>query len=480
VLILDQKLTFKAVKMDPFLMILATLLAFSGLPADAKVLELSDRFIPMKNEGMWLIMFYAPWCGHCKKLEPIWKHVDQSLANEPIRIGRIDCTRFPAVATEFKVHGFPTIIFFKETDLQYSYEGDRTREDIVAFAHRLMGPPVNLVASRTDFNRAKDKSEIFFLFSGEESGPVFDAYFQTAIKFQQHEFFYRSEASLAEKFSGVKETQTIRVYKDGTSYKFDENALFERDDEAGDRDQRSAAVEKSEREGTAELDTTTSTSDKTHNSTVLVDWISRERFPQFVKVTRGRFSKLMSTKKLLVMAVLQENKIGQLSQQTEMESFRQMLKAVLEANIDKYRPHFQFGWTGNPDLANSVAMQTLSLPNLLVVNTTSYQHYLPDDDPSQLTAEAVMIFLDQVLEGSAKVYGGSSYFVGLYRAYYEMTTSVVEMWRGNPALASVLFGLPLGFFALICYSICCADIMDAEDEDEEEELLNAQEHQKTD
>ena len=88
-----------------------------------------------------------------------------------------------------------------------------------------------------------------------------------------------------------------------------------------------------------------------------MDWISRERFPQFVKVTRGRFSKLMSTKKLLVMAVLQENKIGQLSQQTEMESFRQMLKAVLEANIDKYRPHFQFGWTGNPDLANSVAMQ---------------------------------------------------------------------------------------------------------------------------
>ena len=55
-----------------------------------------------------------------------------------------------------------------------------------------------------------------------------------------------------------------------------------------------------------------------------------------------------------------------------------------------------------------------------------------------------------------------------------MTTSVVEMWRGNPALACVLFGLPLGFFALICYSICCADIMDAEDEDEEEELLNAQ------
>ena len=43
------------------------------------------------------------------------------------------------------------------------------------------------------------------------------------------------------------------------------------------------------------------------------------------------------------------------------------------------------------------------------------------------------------------------------------------MWKGNPALASVLFGLPFGFFALICYSICCADIMDAEEDDDEEE-----------
>ena len=51
------------------------------------------------------------------------------------------------------------------------------------------------------------------------------------------------------------------------------------------------------------------------------------------------------------------------------------------------------------------------------------------------------------------------------------------MWKGNPALTSVLFGLPMGFFALICYSICCADIMDA-DEEEEDELNYS--HEKTD
>ena len=61
------------------------------------------------------------------------------------------------------------------------------------------------------------------------------------------------------------------------------------------------------------------------------------------------------------------------------------------------------------------------------------------------------------------------FFFRLYRAYYEAKSNIIEMWKGNPALASVLFGLPFGFFALICYSICCADIMDAEEDDDEEE-----------
>ena len=41
--------------------------------------------------------------------------------------------------------------------------------------------------------------------------------------------------------------------------------------------------------------------------------------------------------------------------------------------IEICRQHFQFGWTGSTDIANSVAMETLALPNLLVVNATSYQ-----------------------------------------------------------------------------------------------------------
>lgn len=67
-----------------------------------------------------------------------------------------------------------------------------------------------------------------------------------------------------------------------------------------------------------------------------------------------------------------------------------------------------------------------------------------------------------------QAYGGNSILVRLYRMYFETYKSLTDMWRGNPVLTSVIFGLPLGFLSLICYSICCADIMDAVDEDDDD------------
>ena len=48
-----------------------------------------------------------------------------------------------------------------------------------------------------------------------------------------------------------------------------------------------------------------------------------------------------------------------------------------------------------------------------------------------MTPEAVTLFLDSILEGDAPVYGGFSYTVRLYRAYYEAKTNIFEMWKGK-------------------------------------------------
>lgn len=445
-----------------------TLLFISN--GETKVLELSDRFIPLRHEGMWLIKFYAPWCGHCKKLEPIFKHVSQSLAHDPIRVARIDCTRFPSVAVEFGIRGYPTVMFLKGENT-FTYEGDRTREDIVNFAKRLMGPPVKDLRSLEDLQRIIDERDVNFVFVGQTEGPLWDTFNHIASLYQQHEFFFNVPAHIADKISGEKETQVIRVFKDGASTKFEEPADLS---ERSSRDlphEDSVPTEIPDNESPTIPGPTEPTS--IVNSS-LHSWVAQERFPLFVKITRGKFHHILSTQKLIVIAVLEQNKIGELS--PEMEDFKEMVLNVIMRRKDKFQSKFQFGWTGSPEIANSVAMETLSIPNLLVVNSSSYQHYLPDDDPTKLTEEAIEIFLDGILDGGVPVYGGASYTVRLYRAYYEAKTSVIEMWKGNPALTAVLFGLPMGFFSLICYSICCADIMDAEEEDDEDEVLQ---HEKT-
>jgi len=81
------------------------------------------------------IEFYAPWCGHCKKLTPIWDQLGDSFAsNNDIVIAKMDSTEndLPA-GTPFQVQGFPTIKFLKADGTVIDYNGDRTLEDFKKF-----------------------------------------------------------------------------------------------------------------------------------------------------------------------------------------------------------------------------------------------------------------------------------------------------------------------------------------------------------
>lgn len=57
----------------------------------------------------------------------------------------------------------------------------------------------------------------------------------------------------------------------------------------------------------------------------------------------------------------------------------------------------------------------------------------------------------------------------IYRSWYETKSTLLSMWKGNPILTMVVFGLPALFFSLILYGICCPDILDAGEEEEDEE-----------
>lgn len=88
----------------------------------------------------------------------------------------------------------------------------------------------------------------------------------------------------------------------------------------------------------------------------------------------------------------------------------------------------------------------------------------------QMTPQALHLFLESISNESAVAYGGDTYFVRLNRALFEVRRSLKDMWKGNPVLTTVIFGLPMGFLLLIMYSIFCGDcLVTEEDQDEDHE-----------
>merc|ERR1712142_1095028 len=94
--------------------------------------------VAMNPEKDVLVEFYAPWCGHCKQLAPIWDKLGEKYKDhESIVIAKMDSTANEL--EEVKVQGFPTIkLFKKETNEIVDYNGDRTEE---GFSKFLEDPP---------------------------------------------------------------------------------------------------------------------------------------------------------------------------------------------------------------------------------------------------------------------------------------------------------------------------------------------------
>ncbi|GBP29041.1 Protein disulfide-isomerase A6 homolog [Eumeta japonica] len=104
------------------------------------VITLTDsnfKELVLDSEDMWLVEFFAPWCGHCKNLEPHWAKAASELKGK-IKVGALDATVHTSMASQYQVQGYPTIKFFpagkKGSDSAEEYTGGRTSSDIVTWA----------------------------------------------------------------------------------------------------------------------------------------------------------------------------------------------------------------------------------------------------------------------------------------------------------------------------------------------------------
>ncbi|XP_034416673.1 protein disulfide-isomerase A4 isoform X1 [Cyclopterus lumpus] len=93
--------------------------------------------IVMDKEKDVLIEFYAPWCGHCKKLDPDYLALGKKYKGEKnLVIAKMDATANDVPNKRYKTEGFPTIYFAPSNNKQNPIKfegGDRTVEGFSKF-----------------------------------------------------------------------------------------------------------------------------------------------------------------------------------------------------------------------------------------------------------------------------------------------------------------------------------------------------------
>lgn len=105
----------------------------------AKVVDLNsenwEKYVTTSGKNVF-VKFYAPWCGHCKKLKPDWDALGELYdLDGKTFIGDVDCTADVSkdLCKKYDIKGFPTLKSFWRSSYE-DYDGPRGLESLKKFA----------------------------------------------------------------------------------------------------------------------------------------------------------------------------------------------------------------------------------------------------------------------------------------------------------------------------------------------------------
>lgn len=165
-----------------FVLFAAVCLALASAgAADAALLELNHTNFHdyLRDNPFVLVEFYASWCGHCKKLEPVLESVrDRTKLFKVVKYDA-DHPRNKKISKVYGVRGFPTVVSFAEGS-HFRYQGPRKEDAILNYLNKLGREAVIPVeeAALASFPPIPREERVFtsFLYLGK--GTIEDPHYQ--------------------------------------------------------------------------------------------------------------------------------------------------------------------------------------------------------------------------------------------------------------------------------------------------------------
>jgi protein disulfide-isomerase-like protein len=175
--------------------------------AGVLVLEGDESFEAAKSKySALMVEFYAPWCGHCKTLEPQYEQAASSLKkfrNTGVVLAKMDASaevNKNAAAAE-GIEGFPTLKMYTKGKAPEDYSGERDADSIVAYMKKYAGSPVKRIKYATEMEKYVDSEDVTVIgFFKDYKGDEAKAFELCATAYESTPFAMSSSKVLATKY----------------------------------------------------------------------------------------------------------------------------------------------------------------------------------------------------------------------------------------------------------------------------------------
>lgn len=134
-----------------------------GKVVHANAAQLAQLLHPDGPNGPVFVKYYAPWCGHCKRLAPVWDKL-AAVLRDKVNVVEFNCddgANKPRCRSA-GIKGYPTLMFYNGAE-SVEYPGSRALPDMEAFAIKASatGSPLRQVDARELAQIVKDENVVF-------------------------------------------------------------------------------------------------------------------------------------------------------------------------------------------------------------------------------------------------------------------------------------------------------------------------------